>query len=61
MLDRILPVMVGNRTELLALVVAGLQIAAAFGGLDRTVVDELSRVLAALGAGTLAAKLQRGS
>lgn len=59
MLDKLLPLFVGNRTELLATGIAGLQIAAAFGAVDKAAADETSKILAALGAGTLAAKLQR--
>lgn len=59
MLDTILPLFVGKRTEILTTVIAGLQIASAFGGLDPVAVNKASGILAALAAGTLAAKMGR--
>jgi hypothetical protein len=58
-LDSIFPFLVGNRTQLLALVMTGLKLAAAFGGLDPHTVDTVEGILIPAAGATLAAKLTR--
>ena len=59
MLDKALPVQVGNRTQLLMLAVAALALANVFGLISPEHFAKAVEVLAPLGAATFAAKIDR--
>jgi hypothetical protein len=58
-LDSIFPWFVGNRTQIIALALTGVKIAAAFGGIPPGIVDLIQGVALPLGAATMAAKINR--
>jgi len=58
-LDKLLPVQIGNRTQILALAIAVLAILQAAGLITPEHFSQCLAILAPLGAATLAAKIER--